>query len=240
MPPSTPAPSRKPSRLGALASKVKRRPLLVAAAVAAAAVLVTSGMSYAAVARYSGAVQREDVFSGVVDRPIDDGGQNILLVGSDDRSSMSEEQRLALHLGLADFGRNTDTMLIVHIGDAGTVDVISVPRDSALTIPAHTDPDGTRVEAATGKVNAAYGAGGPTLLVQTLEDATDVRIDHYVEVDFAGFMAIVDALGGVEVCSPTAISDENSGLELAAGRTRLDGAQGLSYVRARYFDPTAD
>lgn len=219
---------------------MKRQPLLAAAAVGAAAVLAGSGMSYAAVAHYSGAVHRSDVFAGVTDRPVDDGGVNILLVGSDDRSSMSEEQRLQLHLGLADFGRNTDTILLVHIGDGGSVDVVSVPRDSALRIPAHTDPDGNEVDAAIGKVNSAYGAGGAGLLIQTVEDATDVRVDHYVEVDFAGFMAIVDALGGVEVCTPEPISDENSGLELPAGRTRVDGAQGLAYVRARYFDPTAD
>ena len=219
---------------------MKRQPLLAAAAVGAAAVLAGSGMSYAAVAHYSGAVHRSDVFAGVTDRPVDDGGVNILLVGSDDRGSMSEEQRLQLHLGLADFGRNTDTILLVHIGDGGSVDVVSVPRDSALRIPAHTDPDGNEVDAAIGKVNSAYGAGGAGLLIQTVEDATDVRIDHYVEVDFAGFMAIVDALGGVEVCTPEPISDENSGLELPAGRTRVDGAQGLAYVRARYFDPTAD
>ncbi len=228
------------SRLALLGRRIRRRPLLAAAALGAAAVLVGSGMSYAAVAHYSGAVHRSDVFAHVTDRPLDDGGTNILVVGSDDRGALTEDQRLALHLGIADFGRNTDTILLVHIGDDGTVDVISVPRDSALRIPAHTDPDGTPVEAATNKVNSAYGAGGATLLIQTLEDATDVRIDHYVEVDFGGFMAIVDALGGVDVCTPEPISDENSGLELPAGRTHVDGAQGLAYVRARYFDPTAD
>lgn len=206
----------------------------------AAGVLATSGLSYAAVQHYTGAVDHIDVFGPLDERPTDDGATNILLVGSDDRSGMSEEERLALTLGIEDFGRHTDTMMLVHIASSGAVDVVSLPRDSVVEVPSYTDPAGTTTPAHREKLNAAYSIGGPTLLTETVEKATGVRVDHYVEVNFAGFVAIVNALGGVDVCAPTAIKDELSGLDIPAGKSTVDGAMGLSYVRARYFDPTSD
>lgn len=219
---------------------VRRRPLLAAAALASAGVLTVSGLSYAAVSHYSGQMRHADVFAGISDRPEDDSGVNILVVGSDDRSALSEDERLALHLGTDDFGRNTDTMLLVHLSTDGSIDVVSLPRDSAVTVPAHVDSEGDQREAAVAKLNSAYGAGGPTLLIETVEDATGVRIDHYAEVDFVGFLDIVDAVGGVEVCVPEAIEDEKSGLDIPAGRSVLASEQALAFVRARAFDPTAD
>lgn len=209
------------------------------AAGVAVGVLATSGLSYAAVSQFTSSVHHTDVFGPLQDRPAEDAGTNILLVGSDDRSGMSEDQRLALSLGLDDFGRHTDTVMIVHVSDDGRIDVVSLPRDSKVTIPTHTDDSGT-TPAHDAKLNSAFGEGGPSLLVQTIEQATDVRIDHYVEVNFAGFVDIVNALGGVDVCTPTPIQDEMSGLNIPAGTTTVDGAMGLSYVRARYFDPSAD
>ena len=223
-----------------LTRTTKSRPLLVLGAAVAAGVLATSGLSYAAVQHYTGAVGHIDVFGPMTDRPADDGSTNILLVGSDDRSGMTEDERLALKLGIEDFGRHTDTMMIVHIAASGAVDVISLPRDSVVQVPGYTAPDGTTTPAYEGKLNSAYSTGGPTLLVQTIEQASGVHLDHFVEVDFAGFIGIVDALGGVEVCTAEPIQDELSGLDLPAGVSTVDGAMGLSYVRARYFDPTAD
>jgi anionic cell wall polymer biosynthesis LytR-Cps2A-Psr (LCP) family protein len=69
---------------------------------------------------------------------------------------------------------------------------------------------------------------------------SNVRIDHYIEVDFTGFVRIVDALGGVEICTPRAISDSKSHINLEAGRHLLDGVDSLKYVRARSFDGTSD
>ncbi|MDQ1247213.1 MAG: LytR family transcriptional regulator [Actinomycetota bacterium] len=241
MPPRPQATLPLVTRVGRRLTRVsKRRPLLAVGAAVAAGVLATSGLSYAAVAHFTGAVQHVDVFGPMTERPEDDVSTNILLVGSDDRAGMSEDDRLALKLGIEDFGRHTDTMMIVHISAAGAVDVISLPRDSVVQVPAFTESDGTTTEAYEGKLNSAYSTGGPTLLVQTIERASGVHLDHYVEVDFSGFIGIVDALGGVEVCTPTPIQDELSGLDLPAGVSTVDGAMGLSYVRARYFDPTAD
>src|SRR3954452_17486463 len=100
------------------------------------------------------------------------------------------------------------------------------------------------------KLNTAYSFGGPRLTIRTIEANTNVRIDHYIEVNFLGFVKIVNALGGVSVCTPTPIHDPvhrlatggygGSGLELPAGTSKLDGIRALEYVRAREFDPTAD
>lgn len=229
------------TRVGrAVTRRFKRRPVVFVAGTVAAAVLATSGLSYAAVHHFTGAVEHIDVFSSLTDRPDDDGAINILVVGSDDRSGMSEEERLALSLGIEDFGRQTDTMMIAHVAASGAVDVISLPRDSAVQIPAFTTDDGEVIDSHEAKLNSAYSIGGPQLLAETVEDATGVRLDHYVEVDFTGFIDIVNALGGVEVCTMEPITDEMSGLNLPAGTSTLDGASGLSYVRARYFDPSAD
>lgn len=219
---------------------VRRRPLLAAAALGSAGVLLFSGLSYAAVTHYGGQMRHADVFAGITERPADDAGVNVLIVGSDDRSALSEDELLALHLGVDDFGRNTDTMLFVHLSTDGSIDVVSLPRDSAVTVPAHIDSDGVEHDESVAKLNSAYGSGGPTLLIETVEDATGVRVDHYAEVDFTGFLDIVDAVGGVTVCVPEAIRDKNSGLDIPAGRSVLASDQALAFVRARAFDPTAD
>ncbi len=223
-----------------LTGVVARRPLLCVAGVVSATVLAASGLSYAAVNHADATIRHIDVFGSLPDRAPEDNGLNFLVIGSDDRSGMSDDERLALHLGVADFGKNTDTMLLVHVADDGAVNVVSIPRDSKVQIPAHTDSDGVEHDASIEKINAAFGAGGAPLLVQTVEHATGVRIDHYVEIDFRGFLDLVDALNGVEVCTPEAITDDKSGLDIPAGRSTLSAPQALAYVRARYFDPSAD
>src|SRR5690606_22041117 len=99
---------------------------------------------------------------------------------------------------------------------------------------------GNQVGARANKLNAAFAFGGPSLLVETIEQATGVRIDHYVEVNFAGFVGMVDALEGVEVCVPQAINDPDARLKLPAGDQHLDGVEALKYVRARKFDKQGD
>ena len=85
-----------------------------------------------------------------------------------------------------------------------------------------------------------YAFGGPALTVATVERTTGVRIDHYLEVDFLGFVRLVDAVGGVDVCSPTRLRDRKAGLRLPAGVHHVDGETGLAYVRARHLDTSAD
>ena len=174
-----------------------------------------------------------------------DAAQNYLLVGSDNRAGLTKAQISALHVGAATStnagGRRSDTMILLHLSaktDKATL--ISLPRDSYVLIPAYKDDSGKQHAAAHNKLNAAYELGGAALTVQTVELATGVHIDHYVEIGFGGFVNMVDALGGVSVCSTTALKDPKSGLDIPAGTTELNGAKALAYVRARYVDPTAD
>jgi LCP family protein required for cell wall assembly len=101
--------------------------------------------------------------------------------------------------------------------------LVSIPRDSEVTIP----------ENGENKINAAFSIGGPQLLVQTVEQSTGIRVDHYAEVGFAGFADVVDAVGGVTMCPTEPISDPLAGIDLAAGCQTLDGRNALGYVRTR-------
>ena len=188
----------------------------------------------------TGQVKRVEVFNNNANRPADDGGTNILLVGSDDRTGLTPKERRKLKVGQDDYGRHTDTIMIAHIADNGAVDVVSIPRDSYAEIPAYTTSSGTTIPSSKQKINAAYSIGGPTLTVETVENATGVHIDHFAEINFLGFVDVVQAMGGVPVCLKQPIVDEKSGLNLPAGEQTLDGKQALGFVRARYFDPSAD
>jgi len=140
-------------------------------------------------------------------------------------------------------GARSDTMLLVHISKArDKATIISLPRDSLVTIPEHQSSlykDRT-VAAGNGKLNSAFAWGGAPLLIQTIESETGVRVDHYVEIGFAGFAGMVDALGGIEVCTKKDINDPQSHLTLSAGVHSLDGIEALKYVRTRDFDGMGD
>lgn len=230
--------------MGRALNSASRHPGRTAAALLSAGVLFTSGVGYAAAYHYTGKIEHVPVFAGLASaagqEPADTSEMTVLLVGSDDRTGLSEKRRRKLHVGQDDYGRHTDSMMLVHVNRDNEVSVVSIPRDSLADIPAYTAEDGTMTQASQEKINAAYSIGGPELAVQTVEDATGVTIDHYAEVNFAGFVEMVNALGGVPVCTQTPIQDEKSGLDLPAGRSVLNGRQGLAYVRARYFDPTSD
>lgn len=206
----------------------------------AASVLTVSGVSYVAAINLTDRINHTVVFAPLSNRPPEAGGTNILFVGSDNREGLSGALRQKLKAGSGDFGRHTDTMMIAHIADDGSVGFVSIPRDSYVEIPAYTTSSGRTISSSRQKINAAYDIGGPSLVVKTVEEATGVRIDHYAEVNFLGFVRMVDAIGGVPVTSKSAINDEKSGLNIPAGTTTVDGAQALAYVRARYFDPTGD
>ncbi|WP_242659160.1 LCP family protein [Thermostaphylospora chromogena] len=164
---------------------------------------------------------------GVLDdyegRPADTPGENWLLVGSDSRKGLSKAQRKKLATGRA-AGQRTDTMMLLHIpeGDHPPT-LVSLPRDSLVSIPGK----------GRNKLNAAYAFGGPTLLVRTVENVTGLRIDNYMEVGFAGFVDIVDAVGGVHICVKQNIKDPKAGINLKKGCQDMDGGTALGYVRTR-------
>ena len=214
-------------------------------AAASALVLVVAGSGYALVSWSAGSIERVDAFSGLTDRPAPNaaGTTTFLLVGSDGRTGMSKADMRRLHVGneATAAGRRADTMLLMQVSAThGTVRVVSLPRDSYVTIPAHTGTDGSAVRERRNKLNAAYAFGGPPLTVATIERTTGLHVDHYLEVDFLGFVRLVDAVGGVDVCTPVRLRDRKAGLRLPKGTSRVDGETGLAYVRARSLDARAD
>lgn len=164
-------------------------------------------------------------------RPAAGKGTNYLLVGSDSRAGMTESEQQELSTGPDDGGgQRTDSIILVHRSTSGLSSMISIPRDSYVAIPGH----------GKNKINAAFSIGGPKLLVATVEEATGLRIDGYMEIGFGGFAKVVDSLGGVDVCVPFAMKDEKAGIDLQPGCQTMAGPTALGYVRARYSDPRGD
>ncbi|MFI6102355.1 LCP family protein [Lentzea sp. NPDC051213] len=136
---------------------------------------------------------------------------NILLIGKDD-------------------GRS-DTAMVVQLNAAGDqARVISIPRDTMVPRP----QCGNHPPASIAMFNSAFSTGGAACTVATVEAMSNMRIDHFVQIDFNGFRDVIDRLGGVEVTLPEAIDDEKSGLHVPAGPNKLDGTQALAFVRTRY------
>ncbi|WP_369196002.1 LCP family protein [Streptomyces djakartensis] len=157
---------------------------------------------------------------------------NILVLGSDSRSG-EENHRLG---GGDSTGARSDTAMVVHL-DAGRTGatVVSIPRDTLVTRPSCPDPSGGSTAVAYGSMfNSAYEVGGPVCAVKTVEAMTNVRMDHYLEIDFSGFARLVDALGGVTVTTEEDISDDDSHLRLKAGTHHLDGDRALALARTRH------
>ncbi|MGW7522852.1 LCP family protein [Streptomyces sp. NPDC054783] len=168
------------------------------------------------------------------DRPskIDNGSENILVLGSDTRSGSNRK----LGGGTDDGSARSDTAMIVHVYEGHKkASVVSVPRDTLIDRPACTDTKGTTHPAANGTMfNEAYSTGGAACAVKTVESLTGIRMDHYLEVDFAGFQKLIDDLGGVPVTTAKTIDDPQSHLNLEAGTHTLNGRQALGLVRTRH------
>jgi LCP family protein required for cell wall assembly len=150
------------------------------------------------------------------DRPGDQPGTTYLMVGSDSRAGLSEEERKELGTGSA-AGNRTDTIMLLHTGDGPNL-LMSIPRDSPY--------DG-------GKINAAYSAGGPEGLVSAVEGLTGIRVDEYVEIGMGGVVGIVDAVGGIEICPKKNINDPKAKLNIKKGCQEADGKTALGYSRSR-------
>ena len=163
-------------------------------------------------------------------RPAQSKGYNYLLVGSDSREGLTAAQKKEYATGNA-AGRRTDSIILVHVPQSGgKPSLVSLPRDSYVPIPGK----------GSNKINAAFSFGGPNLLVETVEQVTDLHIDGYVEIGFAGFASVVDSVGGVDICVPFRMNDKKAGINLQKGCQVLDGRNALGYVRARYSDPRGD
>jgi LCP family protein required for cell wall assembly len=198
-----------------------------------ASTLLLSGVGFALIKYYDGNINRLDgLFGEAKDRPakLDGKAKNFLLVGSDSREGASKEE---LRQSGTEFtpGRRSDTMILIHLSaKQDKALLMSFPRDLYVEIPG----------SGQGKINTAFAKGGPALAIQTVETLTDVRIDHYIEVNFNGFRRMVDALDGVEVCLPKAAKEKDSGIDLPAGRSVVKGPQALAFVRQRKGLPRGD
>ena len=209
------------------------------------AVLAVAIGGYAAVRHYDDNINRIDDVFAFDDRP--DAGpsrdaRNILIVGSDSRGELAAGEGTQGRGDSFVTGQRSDTVILAHLyGDSDKAQLVSFPRDSWVTIPAHTDPEtGALVEAREGKLNSAFFQGGPQLLIQTVEQLSDLRVDNYLQIDFDGFQALVNTLGGVEVCLSEPAQDRFSGIDLPAGRQTIKGDQALAFVRQRQGLPNGD
>ncbi|MFI8195607.1 LCP family protein [Streptomyces sp. NPDC085942] len=216
---------RKPSR---------RHRAKVVAAWAAAGVVVAggAGLGYAYFA-LDGNLSSIDIDAELgADRPddVDDGSQDILVLGSDSRSGDNGEY------GRDEGAARSDTAMVVHLAKGHTsASVVSIPRDTLIERPAcASDTTGGRAPAAhRAMFNTAYEVGGPACAVKTVESMSGIRMDHYLEVDFTGFKELVDRLGGVEITTKTSIDDPKSHLDLEPGTHTLNGEESLGLVRTR-------
>jgi LCP family protein required for cell wall assembly len=159
-------------------------------------------------------------------------GTNWLIAGSDQRTGISRTERASLHLG-ADGADASDSLMLLHMGTGKPV-LISIPRDSYVPIPGH----------GSNKINAALSLGGPSLLIQTVESVTGLKINHYMGIGFGGLAQVVSSVGGVEMCVKTAVPADptgDSGFKgLAAGCHTLNGTQAIAFVRDRHSFATSD
>ncbi|AXH97972.1 LCP family protein [Ornithinimicrobium avium] len=181
------------------------------------------------VAMVWGSVGRVEATPRVADRPGASSGASYLLVGTDSREQLTQEQQSAFGTGFAE-GHRADTVMLLHVPTIGDPTLVSLPRDSFVTIRDHGQ----------NKLNAAHSIGGPPLLVDTVEQATGIRIDGYLEIGFGGFVQVVDKVGGVHMCLAAPAKDKKAHVDLQAGCQDLTGPEALGYVRMRYNDSRGD
>jgi len=203
-----------------------RRALLLACAVMSSLVLLFAGSAWALATYANGTVGR--IFAGTAGGL--SGPLNVLLAGVDLRTGLTPAQQRELHVGRTPTF-NSDTLMLIHVAASrSSVTVVSLPRDSWVFIPGH----------GMNKINAAFGLGGPQLTVATVEHATGLTINDFIEVNFLGFVKVIDALGGVNVCLPQAVDDPDSGLRLSSGVHHVDGITALKYARDRHSFAASD
>jgi LCP family protein required for cell wall assembly len=216
------------ARISAGRKARQRRALLMAAGALSALVMVTSGGAWALTSYINGHLGRLN--AGTAGTP-SSGPLNIVVAGLDERTGLTPRQQAMLHVGASAGETDTDTLMLVHVpADHRYLQVVSLPRDSWVNIPGH----------GMNKINSALGTGGPVLMVQTIEQLTGLTINDYVEVNFLGFVKVIDALGGVNICLPFAVDDRYSGLHMSAGMHHVDGITALAFARDRHSFATSD
>jgi LCP family protein required for cell wall assembly len=234
----------------------KRRVLRWSATVLAMVILGTAGAGYLYYQHLNGNIRKGDLNLGdesdrAAASKANAAGQtplNILLLGSDARNSKAN-QKLGGAKDTFDGPARADVQMLLHVSaDRTNMSVISMPRDTLVHIPKCTDPDTGKsyAEELSHITNESLSRGGPGCTVATWEKLTDIHIDHFMMVDFAGVVSMADAIGGVPVCVKGNIyshtsSGHGSGLKLKKGTTAVKGEQALQWLRTRYgFEDSTD
>jgi LCP family protein required for cell wall assembly len=186
---------------------------------------------------FEGNIGTTEFLEGPRPTPEVTGPINVLVMGSDTREGANGS------IG-GDTPGLSDTTILLHLSaDRKFAYGVSLPRDAMVERPAcprkngnGTDPGGMT------QFNAAYAIGGPACTVKTVEQLTNIRINHFVVVDFVGFKNMVNAINGVTVCVPEEVNDTVGNIELPAGTYKVTGQQALDYVRVRHDigAPTGD
>ncbi|WP_062438129.1 LCP family protein [Herbidospora daliensis] len=168
------------------------------------------------------------------------GALNVLLVGSDTRQG--DNARYGQKAAREDHSERTDTIMLLHVSpQRDQARLISFPRDSMVQIPSCDNLQTKQaMPAQLGMINSAFNLGGIVCTIRTIESLTQIRVDHFLKVDFTGFKNIVNALGGIEICLPQAVNDRASKLVLPAGRQVVKGEAALGYVRIRKIGNGSD
>jgi LCP family protein required for cell wall assembly len=228
---SAPGP-RGPSRPRGPIGGRRRRPrarlvlAILAGLVVIVLILVIGGYFY-----LDGKLTRQNVLVSYSGQPAAGAGTNWLITGSDARQGLTRKQERKYHTGRNIPGQRSDTVMLLHIpGNGGPAVLVSLPRDSYVPIPGYGE----------NKLNAAYSYGGPKLLAETVQNATGLRIEHYMGIGFGGLVNVVNAVGGVTLCFKHSLHDAASGIHLKKGCHSLNGGQALSFVRTRHQFSTQD
>jgi LCP family protein required for cell wall assembly len=178
-------------------------------------------------------LDRQNILVSYPGRPAPGSGTNWLIAGSDSRQGLTVAQEREYATGFSSdiSGGRSDTIIILHIPSGGGQPMlISIPRDSYVDIPGY----------GMNKINAAFSYGGPKLLAETVQNATGLYINHFMDIGFGGFVSVVNDVGGVRMCLPSALHDVASGVNLTKGCQNLTGGQALAYVRDRHSFVTQD
>lgn len=218
LPPAPPMPPRSPDRT--------RRRIRIALIIVLVALIAAVGVGIWWVVSTNNSIERlpEAATSQLV-APVTD-ATTILVVGTDSRENIGD-----LEGRFGDFGGNrTDVIMLARIDPETGIHLLSIPRDLYVDLPGYE----------RNRINSAIAFGGADLLIEAVQQELGIDINHYVEIDFAGFANIVDSLGGVTYDFDYPARDRKSGLEVDAGRVTLDGPQALAYVRSRQYQELRD
>ena len=218
----------------------RRKIIAVGAGFLALLLIGVTATGYEILHHFNANIQQDDIRGLLGAQPVDTHPQaeNIMVIGSDSRDGLNPSYGTGL---VTD---QSDTLMVIHIpADRQWAEVMSIPRDSWVSIPACEMGDGQLSSPTQFKINEAFAIGnldgnhtklGVACTVKTVEQDTGIYINHFIVVNFTGFENMVAALGGVYECNPTPINDPNSDLHLSAGNHLLTPAEALGYVRARY------